>query len=168
MRGKKGDIHTDPADPPRRRANKQRGHGTYENDRPPIVGCVGCTSGQVRLRMVKHTDAPTLEQQVHQFTAQTAWVNTDDWRGYNHLDRTHVTVNHGIREWARDDDSDGDGIREVLTNTTEGMWTGLRNFLRPFRGVHKAHLPGYVAMHEHAVNLKAISPDFIAQLVKSN
>ena len=36
--GKKGELHPDPDDPPRKRANKQRGHGTYDNDRPPIVG----------------------------------------------------------------------------------------------------------------------------------
>jgi len=48
-----------------------------------------------------------------------------------------VTVCHtpGKRVWARDDD--GDGIREVHVNTIEGLWTGLRNFLRPFRGVSK-------------------------------
>ena len=28
--GEKGRKHTDPADPPRRRANKARGHGTWE------------------------------------------------------------------------------------------------------------------------------------------
>ncbi|MEQ8671902.1 MAG: hypothetical protein RIC84_01690 [Aggregatilineales bacterium] len=38
MRGKKGDEHFDPADPPRCRANKQRGHGTYANDRPLFWG----------------------------------------------------------------------------------------------------------------------------------
>ncbi len=26
----------------------------------------------------------------------------------------------------------------------EGIWTGLRNFLRPFRGVNKEHLDQYV------------------------
>ena len=57
MRGKKGEKHYDPEDPPRRRANKQRGHGTYDNDRPPVVGTVGRRSGQVRLRVVKHTVA---------------------------------------------------------------------------------------------------------------
>jgi hypothetical protein len=36
------------------------------------------------------------------------------------------------REWARDDN--GDGVREVHCNTLEG----LRNFLRPFRGVNKS------------------------------
>ena len=31
MRGKKSTLHPDPADPPRRRANKRRGRGTYAN-----------------------------------------------------------------------------------------------------------------------------------------
>jgi transposase len=34
-------------------------------------------------------------------------------------------------------DADGDGVREVHCNTMEGTWTGLRNFLWPFRGVSK-------------------------------
>lgn len=166
MRGKKGKKHYDPEDPPRRRANKQRGHGTYDNDRPPVVGTVGRRSGQVRLRVVKHTDGKTLEHPVAKFTVSTARVNTDEWRGYNHIIREHVTVNHGIHEWARDDD--GDGIREVHTNSAEGMWTGLRIFLGPFRGVHKKYLSGYVAIHEHAINLKKISPKLISALVQSN
>ena len=31
------DEHFDPLDPPRRRANKRRGRGTYANDRPPVL-----------------------------------------------------------------------------------------------------------------------------------
>ena len=164
MRGKKGEKHRDPADPPRRRANKQKGHGTYANDRPPIVGTVGRQSGQVRLRVVKHTDGKTLKRHTAQFTRPKAVANTDEWNGYNQIERKRATVNHGSREWARDDD--GDGIREVHINTTEGMWTGARNFLRPFRGVHKYYLSGYVAMCEHRINLKRITPKFIAALVR--
>lgn len=164
MRGKKGEKHNDLADPPRRRANKQKGHGTYENDRPPIVGTVGRESGQVRLRMVKHTDGKTLERHMAQFTQPDAVANTDEWQGYNHIARVRVTVNHGTHEWARDDD--GDGIREVHINTTEGMWTGVRNFLRPFRGVNKDYLAEYVAMCEHRINRKRITPEFIAVLVR--
>ena len=63
-------------------------------------------------------------------------------------------------------DDDGDGMREVHTNTAEGMWTDLRNFLHPFRGVHKKYLSGYVAVHECRINLKRISPAFISALVK--
>ena len=164
MRGKKGEKHWDPTDPPRRRANKQKGHGTYDNDRPPVVGTVGRKSGQVRLRVVKHTNGKTLKQHIARFTQPKAVANTDEWKGYNRIERQHVTVQHGEREWARDDD--GDGLREVHINTTEGMWTGTRNFLRPFRGVHKDHLSGYIAIYEHSVNLKRITPKFIAALVR--
>jgi len=164
MRGKKGKKHGNPDDPPRRRANKHKGHGTYDNDRLPIVGTVGRESGQVRLRVVKHTNGKTLKQHLARFTPPHAVVNTDEWKGYNRIERQHVTVQHGEHEWARDDD--GDGLREVHVNTAEGMWTGTRNFLRPFRGVHKDFLSGYVAMCEHSINLKRITPQFIAALVR--
>jgi transposase-like protein len=97
-------------------------------------------------------------------TGSGATINTDEWGAYNHLaeaDRLHVTVCHalGRREWARDDD--GDGIREVHVNTCEGFWTGLRNFLRPFRGVNKVYLQQYVAMHEWAHNIKKCTLEFL-------
>jgi len=164
MRGKKGEKHSAPDDPPRRRANKQRGHGTYATDRPPVVGTVGRHSGQVRLRVVKRTDAQTLRRQVQTFTHAEADVNTDDWVGYTKLERKHVVVCHQLKEWARDDD--GDGVREVHVNTMEGIWTGVRNFLRPFRGVHKRHLAGYIASCEFNFNLKRITPDFVTALVR--
>jgi transposase-like protein len=161
--GEKSDEHLNPLDPPRRRANKRRGHGTYANDRPPIVGTIGRASGQVRLRVVHDTDRETLEAHVHQFTPVSAQVYTDEWQGYNHIIRPHARVCHGQREWARDDD--GGGIREVHTNTAEGLWTTVRNFLRPLRGVHKKYLAGYIAMCEFFINLKRITCDFISQLV---
>ena len=162
MRGKKGEEHFDPTDPPRRRANKQRGHGTYENDRPPVVGTVGRESGQVRLRVVHQTTQKTLEQHVHRFTVAGATCYTDEWNGYDHIIRSHATVAHGQKEWARDDD--GDGIREVHINTSEGMWTDVRIFLRPFKGVNKRFLSGYIAIAEFRRNRKCISPAFIAML----
>ena len=162
MRGKKRKLHPDPADPPRVRANKLRGHGTYNNDRPPIVGTVGRESGQVRLRVVHNTDRKTLEEHVHRFTNAKTICNTDEWQGYNHIIREHKTVCHAEHEWARDDD--GDGFREVHINTAEGMWTDVRNFLRCFKGVHKDYLSGYVAMAEFRRNLKRISPAFIAAI----
>ncbi len=163
MRGKKGEHHPDPEDPPRRRANKRRGHGTYANDRPPIVGTVGRQSGEVRLRVVRHTDIQTLCDHVHAFTKVGTRVYTDEWQSYNHILRPHSTVCHSTKEWARDDD--GDGICEVHTNTVEGMWTTVRNFLRPFRGVHKGYLSGYVAICEFIINHKRVSPAFISGLV---
>jgi transposase len=114
-RGKKGYRHRDPDDPPRRRANKRRGHGSYENDRPPIVGSVGRETGEVRLRVERCTDRKTLLGHVHGYAAIEATLYTDEWRAYEKVEREHRTVSHGVREWARDDD--GDGIREVHVNT---------------------------------------------------
>ena len=163
MRGKKGQKHLDPNDPPRRRANKRRGHGTYANDRPPVVGTVGRESHQCRLRVCERTDGFTLRQHVHWTTEVTAICCTDEWLGYSHLARVHQQVSHAQREWARDED--GDGVREVHINSIEGLWTSVRNFLRPFRGVHKRYLKFYIAVCEHRINRKVISPNFIAQLV---
>ncbi len=164
MRGKKGEPHLDPDDPPRCRANKRRGKGTYANDRPPIVGTVGRQTGQVRLRVVKDTTGQTLEAHVHQFTQLGSWLYTDENQSYNHVLRPRSTVCHGAGEWARDDD--GDGIREVHVNSVEGMWADVRTFLRPFKGVHKQYLGGYVAMAEFKRNLKRISPHFISSIVR--
>jgi transposase len=162
-RGKKGDEHFKRADPPRRRANKQRGRGTYANDRPPIVGTVGRKTGQVRIRVLDNTTGAVLCAHVQRFTRAGSTLYTDEYQSYNHVIRAHATVKHADYEWARDDD--GDGIREVHCNTAEGLWTDVRNFLRPFKGVHKKYLRGYVALAEFKRNLKRISPDFISSLV---
>ena len=153
--GEKGVLHPKPEDPPRRRANQQRGHGTYENDRPPVVGTVGRQSGEIRMEVTHRTDGETLQAHVETHTRKDATVNTDEWKGYSGFapsGRTHKTVNHSLekREWARDDD--GDGIREVHTNTIEGRWTGLRNFQRTFRGVNKCYLDQYAKTFEAITN----------------
>ena len=70
---------------------------------------------------------------------------------------------HSQGEWARDDD--GDGIREVHDNTLEGLWTGLRNFLRQFRGVSKHYLKQYVAIFQWAYNLKRVTVEFLRSLL---
>jgi transposase-like protein len=99
-------------------------------------------------------------------TKPGAKVNTDDWNGYNPLsrcDRRHATVNHNRGEFARDDD--GDGIREVHCNTLEGIWTGLRNFLRPFRGVNKVYLEQYVIIFQWSYNLKTVTDTLLRALL---
>jgi transposase len=93
-------------------------------------------------------------------------VNTDEWQGYQGLPgigRGHATVCHAAHEWARDDD--GDGVREVHCNTLEGLWTGLRNFLRPFRGVNKVYLYGYVALFEWGYNVKRATLAFLRAIL---
>jgi transposase len=110
---------------------------------------VGRASGQVRLSVERHADSATSNRVVREASEPPARVNTDDRRGYDRLAETghpRASVCHTAGEWARDDD--GDGVREVHHNTQEGLWTGLRSFLRPFRGVNKVYLYQYVAIFE--------------------
>ena len=71
----------------------------------------------------------------------------------------HAEVPHAERQWARDED--GDGVNEVHDNTLEGIWTGLRNFLRKFRGVNKTYLAQYVATFLWAYNIKEVADEFL-------
>jgi transposase-like protein len=166
--GEKGRKHLEPDDPPRRRAHKLRGHGTWEQDRPLVVGVVGRTSRQLRLAVCHHSDRLTLEAFLHARTRAGAMVYTDEWHAYNHLPqlgRQHARVHHkvGEREWARDDD--GDGVREVHCNTLEGIWTGVRNFLRPFRGIHKAYLDQYLSVFEIGYCCKTVTAHLLRAMM---
>ena len=62
-------------------------------------------------------------------------------------------------------DAGGDGVREVRRNTMEGLWTGARTFLRPFRGVSKWFESQYVAMFEWGANVKRATPSFLRALL---
>ncbi len=165
--GEKGERHDDPDDPPRRRANKRPGKGTMENDRPPVLGIVGRQSGKVRLTVEENTQKKTIQPKVEKSIPSQGNFYTDESTAYQDLgneQRHHGTVCHSKGEYARDDV--GVGIRVVHCNTSVGMWTGLRNFLRLFRGVHKKKLKFYVAMFEWAHNLKRVTSDFLRTLMK--
>jgi transposase-like protein len=120
------------------------------------------------LEAIHGSGRAVIEPRVVESTTAGACVYTDEWHAYNHLpeqDRAHRSVQHNPShpEWARDDD--GDGVREVHCNTMEGIWTGLRNFLRPFRGVSKIYLGCYVAMFQWSHNLKSVTDDFLRVLL---
>ena len=99
MRGKKSTPHPAPADPPRRRANKRRGHGTYANDRPPIFSVVERGSHTVRFFVGTSAQRDdclfVIESSV---PAGAAILYTDEWSGYRRvapdLDIAHATVCH--------------------------------------------------------------------------
>jgi len=47
----------------------------------------------------------------------------------------------------------------------EGIWTGLRNFLRPFRGVSKWYMSQYVAIFEWGHNIKEFIDVFLGNML---
>jgi len=136
----------------------------------PIAGAAGRDSGRLDLKVVHRASrAELVDGFVLPATAGTAAVSTDEWGPYASLPshgRYHATANHVRYEGARDDD--GDGEREVHDNTLEGIWTGLREYLRPFRGVNKVYLAQYVAMFRWAYNLKAVTTGFLRTLLGSS
>ena len=113
--GKKSRKHGEPADPPRRRANKRRGQGTFDKDRPPIYGVKGRTSGEVRYFVRAHADGTTCQEIIEECVPAGAALYTDGLSGYVAVGKEHCSVHgrvfHSKCEWARDDD--GDGVREV-------------------------------------------------------
>jgi hypothetical protein len=54
--GEKGIPHRDPNDPPRRRANSRRGRGSWDNDRPAVVGVAGREHQTLHLRVCRRTN----------------------------------------------------------------------------------------------------------------
>ena len=54
----------------------------------------------------------------------------------------------------------------AFANTLEGGWTSVRNFLRPFRGVHKAYLAHYLALCEWTLLHKQLRPLHLARFVR--
>jgi transposase-like protein len=164
--GQSGEEKDPDDDPPRQRGNKARGRGTVDNDRPPIVGVVGRESDRLHLKMVPDTEQETLMTYLKHVTDDDITLHTDSNQAYNPVadtGRVHHTVNHADHEYARDVDDDGE--YEVHDNTIEGIWTGLKNFLRPFRGLHKKFLPQYIAMFEWLYNLEELTTDFLRMLL---
>ena len=159
-RGKKRTPHPDPADPPRRRAHKRKGHGTYANDRPPIISVVSRDTGEHRFGVCDHAAKRTGHDLIAEHvSADSAMRSTDEGSGYHGSHAAHATVCHSAHAWARDDE--GDGRREVHGNTCEGAGAALRTYRRAFRGVHQQYLHRYVATYEALVNTKRVTPDLI-------
>ena len=161
--GKKSTPHRDPSDPPRRRANKRKGHGTYPNDRPPIISVISRDTGEQRFWVCDHADMRTCHDLITEnVPAGRTLLYTDEWQSYRGSHSSHATVCHGVHEWARDDN--GDGQREVHCNTCEGAGAALRTYLRAFRGIHKQYLHLYVATYEAMVNAKRVTPELIRRM----
>lgn len=160
--GQKGEPQDAEDDQPRSRANKARGRGTADSDRPPIVGLVGRQSQQIRLFVAPDTRQATIMPFIETYMNDEERLFTDEHPVYDALDdstHAHASVSHAHHEFARDDS--GDGERSVHINSAEGLWTSLRNFLRPLRGLHQDYLAQYVALFQVTFNLKRFSQSFL-------
>ena len=121
--------------PRRRRLKGKRGRGTAADEKNPVLGIVE-RSGLLRLDVLSNVKRVTIAPIIKKTVAKETLIYTDEYAIYDHLKQwgyEHKTVNHGEGEYARDED--GDGFYEVHCNTQEGIWSLLRSWLRPHRGV---------------------------------
>jgi transposase len=161
--GKKSTPPRDPIDPPRRRATTRKGHGTYANDRPPIISLSSRDTGEQRWWVCDHADRPTGHNLIADHVPPDGtWLYTDAWQSSRGSHPCHAAVSPGVHEWAREDH--GDSPREVQCHTCEGAGAALRTDWRPFRGVHKQYLHLYVATDEALVKANRVTPELIRRL----
>jgi transposase len=124
---------------------------------------VGRESGEVRLDVIATASMVELDDVVDNACLGETAVNTDEWNGSNRVGRrhgrVHRTVDHAGPKWTWARDADGDGVRELHCKTREGLWTGARNFLRPFRGVSEWFLAQYVAVFQWGYHRKEVTDE---------
>ena len=109
----------------------------------------------------------TIEPLIKKRVAKGSTTCTDEYNIYARLQEwgyKHQTVNHGKGEYARDED--GDGFHEVHVNTIEGVWSLLRSWLRPHRGVSQDKLPIYVKFFEFIHNCRKRGKSLISSLIQ--
>jgi transposase len=122
--------------------------------------------GQVVLRMLANVQQTTIEPIIGAAVARNTLVYTDEYDIYARLEEWgygHKTVCHARGEYARDDD--GDGFCEVHVNTMEGVWSLLRSWLRPHRGVSQEKLPLYLAFFQVVHNARRRGKALLTTLV---
>jgi hypothetical protein len=89
--GEKSTPHRNPDDPPRRRANKQPGHGTYDNDRSPIIHIISRETGEERCSLVGHSDRATCQGILAEAVpAEGTIVYSDEYRSYHRPGRPEL------------------------------------------------------------------------------
>src|SRR5438309_658841 len=118
------------------------------------------------LCMLANVQQVTIRPVIEATVARGALVHTDEYDVYARLEEWgygHKTVCHARGEYARDDD--GDGFCEVHVNTMEGLWSFLRSWLRPHRGVSQEKLPAYLAFFEVVHNARRRGKALLATLI---
>src|SRR3954447_25564883 len=149
----------------RRRLAGAPGRGTLAKDKPPVLGLVQ-RGGQVVLRMLANVRQKTIGPIIGAAVARNTLVYTDEYDIYARLEEWgygHKTVCHARGEYARDED--GDGFCEVHVNTMEGVWSLLRSWLRPRRGVSQEKLPLYLAFFQFVHNARCRGKALLGELV---
>jgi transposase-like protein len=124
---------------------------------------VGRGSGRIRLLVCDDTVQDTIAPKVRALTSAEVTLYTDEQSAYapaasgedNQRARRAVCHSDGGPRWRRDS-------RSSLQARREGIWTGLRGFLRTFRGVHEKYsAQSRVAMFELTHTLEQVTNEHL-------
>ncbi|HEV8232904.1 MAG TPA: IS1595 family transposase [Thermoanaerobaculia bacterium] len=121
--------------------------GGYRGNKTMVLGAIE-RGGEVRLKIEKRNNKPTLHRFVAETTApETERIMTDEWRAYRGIgdaDTKHETVDHYKEEWVRGD---------VHTNSIEGVWSLFkRSVIGSYHQVSAKHLDRYLDEFEFRFN----------------
>jgi transposase-like protein len=122
--------------------------------------------GEIVLHMLPNVQQATIRPIIEGTVGSGALVYTDEYDIYARLGvwgYGHKTVCHSAGEYARDDD--GDGFCEVHVNTLEGVWSLLRSWLRPHRGISQEKLPIYLGFFQFVHNTRRRGKALLGALV---
>ena len=120
------------------------------------------------MRVLDNVRQATIQPLIEQFITVGSKVMTDEYDIYSRLTEwgySHQTVCHGHGEYARDED--GDGHCEIHVNTMEGLWSLLRSWLRPHRGISQERLPAYVGFFQFVHNARQRGNALLRSLVET-
>ncbi len=153
-------IRKDLGRDPRKRGLKVKGRGSFQKDKPPVIGMVERGSGALHLEVTMDVKKDTMKPIVERHIEKGSKVYTDEYSVYDFLESSgykHESVNHSAKEYARGN---------VHINTQEGTWSLFRPFIETARGVNKERLPLYAASFEFFRNVKKKGGDFLKELIK--
>lgn len=112
--------------------------GRSAKDKTPVFGILS-RDGMVRAKKVKNVSAPSLQLIIKENVKQGSYIMTDEWRGYNGLDKKnyfHTRVNHGANQYV---------IGDAHTNSIESFWALLkRGIMGQYHHVTERYLNEYV------------------------
>jgi transposase len=131
---------------------KQRGRGTYQKDKPPIITIVERNTGLIIFSVEKNLSKHVIQDKIEKHCIKPVKIFTDDYTIYSNLKShemvlKHDIINHGERKYAEG---------ETHVNNTENGHSLLRLYLNIFRGVSKKNLNIYVKffqfIHNNGIN----------------
>lgn len=115
----------------------ENSQGRSVKDKTPVLGMVE-RNGKLVAKAIANTQAETLTPEIINVVKQSATIYTDEWMGYNSLQRIydHAFIKHNQGEYVNG---------RVHTNTIENFWSLLkRGIIGIYHFTSKKHLQKYV------------------------